>query len=168
MGVHTSIRQQLSGLQGVKIRCLCDCKERGFTLIELIIVVVIIVLILGMSTLFFASTLPSAKLNGISREMSSMIKQARILAQNKGEKQTLIIDLDSRTYGIEGRSVKAIPPEITARVIDPLSGEVYRGKYSFIFHDTGGIEGGTILLTYSKKTVSIETDPVVGSIVMKQ
>jgi prepilin-type N-terminal cleavage/methylation domain-containing protein len=152
----------------VNIHCSWDCRERGFTLLELIIVVVIIVLILGMSTLFFASTLPSAKLNGISREMSTMIKQARLLAQSKGETQALIIDLDSKTFGIEGKETKAIPPEISARVIDPLSGEVYRGKYTLIFHDTGAIEGATILLTYSKKTVSIETDPVVGSIVIKQ
>jgi prepilin-type N-terminal cleavage/methylation domain-containing protein len=168
MGVNAFFRQPFSGFHDVNIHFSWNCKERGFTLLELIIVVVIIVLILGMSTLFFASTLPSAKLNGMSREMSSMIKQARLLAKNKGEKQTLIIDLDSRTYGLEGREAKAIPHEITARVIDPLSGEVYRGKYNLIFHDTGGIEGGTILLTYNKKTVTIETDPVVGSIIVKQ
>lgn len=142
--------------------------RHGFTLLELIIVIVIIVLVLGMSTLFFASTVPSAKLNGLSKEMSSILKLARITAQNKGEKQTVIIDLDAKTFGIEGKEAKVIPPEITARVIDPLSGEVNRGKYSFIFYDTGGIEGGTILLTYNKKTMSIETDPVVGSIVVKQ
>jgi prepilin-type N-terminal cleavage/methylation domain-containing protein len=145
-----------------------DRIEHGFTLLELIIVIVIVVLILGMSTLFFASTVPSAKLNGLSRDMSSTIKQARLLAQNKGETQTLTIDLDSKTYGIEGRDAKVIPPEITTRIVDPLSGEIQHGKFSLIFHDTGGIEGGTIILTYSKKTVTIETDPVVGSIVVKQ
>jgi len=118
-----------------------------------------------MATLFFASTIPSAKLNGLGREISSMLKQARIVAQNRGEKQIMIIDLDSRTYGIE---TKNIPPEITARVIDPLSGTVTQGKYSFVFYGSGGIEGATILLTYNKKTLSIETDPVVGSIVVKQ
>lgn len=142
--------------------------DRGFTLLELILVVVIIVLVLGLATLFFASTISSAKLNGLSRDISSTIKQARFLARNKGETQTLIIDLDAKTYGIEGKDAKIIPPEITAKIIDPLSGEVFRGKYSLIFHDTGGIEGGTILLTYSKKTITIETDPVVGSIVVKQ
>ena len=142
--------------------------DRGFTLLELILVVVIIVLVLGLATLFFASTISSAKLNGLSRDISSTIKQARFLARNKGETQTLIIDLDAKTYGIEGKDAKTIPPEITAKIIDPLSGEVSRGKYSLIFHNTGGIEGGTILLTYSKKTITIETDPVVGSIVVKQ
>jgi prepilin-type N-terminal cleavage/methylation domain-containing protein len=142
--------------------------DRGFTLLELILVVVIIVLVLGLATLFFASTISSAKLNGLSRDISSTIKQARFLARNKGETQTLVIDLDAKTYGIEGKDTKIIPPEITAKIIDPLSGEIFRGKYSLIFHDTGGIEGGTILLTYSKKTITIETDPVVGSIVVKQ
>lgn len=145
-----------------------DSRSQGFTLIELIIVIVIIVLVVGMSTLFFASTVPSAKLNGLSRELSSMIKQARLAAQNKGETQILIIDLDTKTYGIEGRDAKTIPPEITTKIIDPLLGEIMRGKYSLIFHDTGGIEGGTILLTYGKKNIAIETDPVVGSIVVKQ
>jgi len=121
-----------------------------------------------MATLFFASTIPSAKLNGLGREISSMLKQARIVAQNRGEKQIMIIDLDSRTYGIEGKETKNIPPEITARVIDPLSGTVTQGKYSFVFYGSGGIEGATIILTYNKKTLSIETDPVVGSIVVKQ
>jgi len=147
---------------------LKESDHRGFTLLELIIVIVIIVLVLGMSTLFFASTIPAAKLHGLSREISSILKQARITAQNKGEKQTVIIDLDSRTYGIEGKDAKNIPPEIFTRVIDPFSGTVSQGKYSFIFHETGGIEGGTILLTYNKKTLSIETDPIVGSIVVKQ
>jgi prepilin-type N-terminal cleavage/methylation domain-containing protein len=142
--------------------------DRGFTLLELILVVVIIVLVLGLATLFFANTISSTKLHGLSRDISSTIKQARFLARNKGETQTLIIDLDAKTYGIEGRDAKPIPQEITAKIIDPLAGEVFRGKYSLIFHNTGGIEGGTILLTYSKKTIAIETDPVVGSIVVKQ
>lgn len=145
-----------------------DHSEQGFTLLELIIVIVIIVLVIGMSTLFFASTVPSAKLNGLSREMSTMIKQARLLAQNKGVTQTMVVDLDAKTYGIEGKEAKVIPPEITAKIVDPLVGEIVRGKYSLIFHDTGGIEGGTILLTYGKKNIAIETDPVVGSIVVKQ
>lgn len=140
----------------------------GFTLLELIIVIVIVVLILGMSTVFFASTVPSAKLKGSSREISSILKQARLAAQNKGEKQALIIDLDQRTFGLEGKEPKVIPPEIEARIIDPLLGETSRGRHAFIFHETGGIEGGSILLSYKGRRVTIDTDPVVGSIVVKQ
>ncbi len=79
----------------------------------------------------------------------------------------MIIDLDSKTFGIEGKESKVIPPEeITAEVIDPLSGRSNKGKYSFIFF-VGGIEGGSILLSYNGKTISIEMNPVVGSIVVE-
>jgi general secretion pathway protein H len=142
--------------------------ESGFTLLELIIVIAIIVIVLGLSSVFFASTIPSAKLNGLTREVSAMIRQARVLAKNRGEMQALVMDLDARTYGLEGQTPKLFPPEITVRVMDPLSGEVTNGRYTFVFHGAGGAEGGTILLSYNRKTVAIETDPIVGSVIVKQ
>jgi hypothetical protein len=53
-------------------------------------------------------------------------------------------------------------------VIDPLSGEIRSGKYSILFYETGGIEGsGTIVLFTNKKTIKIELDPIVGSVVIR-
>lgn len=134
----------------------------------MIIVMVIIVLILGMSTVFFANALPSTKLNSLTREMSATFRQARALAQNRGERQVLIVDLDGRTFGMAEHTVRAIPPEINIRIVDPVDGSIEKGKYSFTFYSTGGIEGGSILLSYKTRTVTIEPDPVVGSVVVKQ
>lgn len=142
--------------------------QRGFTLLELIIVMVVIVLILGMSTVFFANALPSAKLNSVTREIAATFRQARSLAQNRGEGQILIVDLDGKTFGMADHRAKAIPGEITMRIVDPLEGTIEKGKYSFIFYSTGGIEGGSLLLSYKSRTVTIEPDPVVGSLVVKQ
>ena len=140
----------------------------GFTLLELIIVLALMVVILGLSTAFFSGALPSAKLNGLSRDFSTAIRQARAVALNRGERQTLVVDLDMRTYGLEGYTPRAIPPEIAVWIVDPSQGEIHRGRYVLIFHSTGGIEGGTILLASKKKTVAIEIDPIVGSIVVRQ
>lgn len=142
--------------------------EKGFTLLEMVIVMVIIVLILGMSTVFFANSFPSAKLNSLTRDLSTTFRQARTLARNRGEQQVLVVDLDGKTFGMTGHTAKAIPGEIGVRIVDPVEGEIGRGTYSFIFHSTGGIEGGSILLSYKSKTVAIEPDPVVGSVVVKQ
>ena len=99
--------------------------------------------------------------------MSATIRHAKHLAQINGEKQAITIDLYSRQYGIEGQGDKNIPSEINIRVIDQLSGEVQKGKYSIVFHAHGGVEGGTIILSMGKKTVNIQLDPVVGSVVIK-
>ncbi|OPY64613.1 MAG: hypothetical protein A4E63_03383 [Syntrophorhabdus sp. PtaU1.Bin050] len=143
-------------------------KERGFTLLELIIVVVFITLILGLSTVFFANTLPSAKLNSLSREVSSTIRYARVLARNRGERQAIVVDLDARTFGMEGGVARPVPPEISMRIVDPFAGDIYTGKYSFVFYGTGGMEGGTIFLSHRKRIVSIALDPVAGTVMVKR
>ena len=141
--------------------------SNGFTLLEIIIVLFLMALILGLSTIFFANTLPSSRLNATAREISATIRHARHLALINGEKQTMTINLDSRYYGLEGIAQKNIPSGIALKVVDPLLGEVDTGEYPIIFNATGAMEGGTIVLSTEKKTVSIQLDPVVGSVVIK-
>jgi general secretion pathway protein H len=142
-------------------------KKNGFTLLEIIVVLFLITLILGLSTVFFAGYLPSVKVNATGREIAGMIRQARSLARMNMESRTVMIDLDGRTYGIEGLGIKAFPPDTLVRVVDPFSGEMDRGKYPISFHPSGGMSGGTILLTSGKKTVRIETDPILGAVLIK-
>jgi general secretion pathway protein H len=141
--------------------------ETGFTLLEIIIVLFLMSLILGLSTIFFANILPSSRLNATAREISATVRHARDLALIKGEKQIITINLDSRYYSIEGSAQKNIPSGITLKVIDPLLGEVHTGDYLLIFNATGAMEGGTIVLSTEKKTVSIQLDPIVGAAVIR-
>ena len=142
-------------------------KDAGFTLLELIIVLFLMTLILGMSTLFFANVLPSNRLNATVRNVSATIREARSLARINGVSQVVTIDFDSGQYGIEGRGSREIPSDISIKVIDPAAGEVRQGKYQFIFHPSGGIEGGTIVLWNAKKVIAVQPDPVAGSVVIK-
>lgn len=145
----------------------CKITDNGFILLELIIVLFLITLILGLSTVFFVHILPSNKFNATVRNISSTIRHARSLAQIYGEEQTITINLDSKKYELEGHGVKEIPSDVHIKIIDPLSGEIHEGKYQLVLYPTGGIEGGTIVLWNSKKTVSIQMDPVVGLVVIK-
>jgi prepilin-type N-terminal cleavage/methylation domain-containing protein len=138
----------------------------GFTMLELIIVLFLITLILGLSSIFFANLLPSSRFNATVRDVSSTIRQAKSLAQIHGNRQIVIIDLDSKSYGIEGYNTKNFPPDTWIKILDPLAGEIQEGKYKFIVHSIG-IEGGTIVLWNNKKTVNIQMDPIIGSIVVK-
>jgi len=140
----------------------------GFTLLELIIVMFLASLILGLSTVFFLSSVPSARLDATGREMAATIRHARSVAQNRGEDQAFMINLDTKQYGLEGRKMKAIPAEISLMVDDPLSGEVRSGQYPILFRAYGGAEGGTVILQARKKAIYIRTDPVVGSVVTRQ
>jgi general secretion pathway protein H len=141
--------------------------EKGFTLLEIIVVITLVVLILSFTTLFFGNVLPGARLNSAARELSAMMRYAKILAQNNGEPQTVLINLDTGRYGIEGVQTRNIPEGINIRVTDPVNGEVNRGSYPILFHESGIAEGGNITLWNTKRTLNIELDPIVGSVILK-
>ena len=139
----------------------------GFTLLELIIVIFLITLMVGLSAVFFANTLPSGRFNATAREMASTIRQAKHLAQLNGEKQVITIDMDSRSYGIEGRGEKKLPSGLHIKVTDPLTGDITNGQYHMTFHSAGSTEGGTVILWNNSKAAQIDVDPVAGAVIIK-
>ena len=141
--------------------------HKGFTLLEIILVLFLITLILGLTAVFFTGFLPSVKFDATGREISATIRHARSVSRMSMESQTVVIDLDNKLYGIEGRAVKYLPPDLLIKIIDPFSGEITHGKYSIIFKPTGGIDGGTIILSQRKKLLQIEIDPIIGAALIK-
>lgn len=145
-----------------------NSRRRGFTLLELIIVISLISLILGISTVFLAGALSSSKLSSTVREIKATIRHARALAQSTGGSQSIVIDLDSRTYSIQGRAQKDIPDDVNIMVVDNVKGEeISNGSYRMVFNATGGIDGGRIILWNEKKKVYIEMDPITGARVIE-
>lgn len=141
--------------------------DKGFTLLELIIVMFLVGLMLSLAAVLFSNTLPSSKFSATTREVAATIRHARTLAQLRGENQTVTIDMETRKYGIDNAAAKDIPSGISIKIIDPQLGDVQTGKYQFEFPPMGGIEGGTIVLWNSKKMARIEIDPIVGSAVVR-
>jgi len=139
----------------------------GFTLLEMIIVMALITLIMGISTVFFANTLMSSTFNTTVRDISSSIRYARSLAQIHGERKTVTIDLDARTFSIQGKDVREIPSDMNIKIIDPVYGEIFEGKYQFIATALGAVQGGTVVLWNESRTARIQPDPIVGSVVVQ-
>ena len=159
-GEHTGLSHKYR-TKNIKSTC------GGFTLLEIIIVITLIVLILGFTTLFFGNTLSGARLNSAARELSAMMRYAKMLAQNNGEPHAVLINLDTGRYSIEGVQTKNLPEGINIRVTDPVAGEVSKGDYAFLFHESGISEGGNITLWNTRRTLNIELDPIVGSVILK-
>jgi general secretion pathway protein H len=142
--------------------------HRGFTLLEVMLVMALMSLMVGISAVFLARGLPSARLAATGREMAAAVRQARAHAQIEGAGQAVTLDLDGRTYGVEGRAQRTIPGDIGIMVLDPVAGEVTRGTYSILCDPAGTVEGGTIVLWNKSKRLRVEMDPIVGSVVTKE
>lgn len=156
-----------TGFSGEKKRMYENDANKGFTLLEIVVVLTLVVLILGFSTLFFGNALPGARLNAAGRELSAMIRYAKMLAKNDGEPRAVLINLDTGGYGIEGVQAKHLPEGINISINDPVAGEVSRGNYTVLFHGSGIVEGGMITLWNKKKVINIELDPILGSVILK-
>lgn len=136
--------------------------NRGFTFIEVMVVVFLMSLIVGITTIFFANTLTSAKLAAAARELVATVKYARHLAFVKNEKQIVNIDLDAKSYSIKGREIRTIPPEISITVYgnEVNASPVRNGKY-IINYDTSAVSNwGSIELAKGDKVITIKPDPI--------
>jgi hypothetical protein len=123
-------------------------------------------LILSLSTVFFANLLPSNRFKATVRDVSTTFRHARTLAQIHSEQQTVIFDLDTKRYGIDGRHTREIPAGVQIRIIDPIEGEILNGEYRFRVN-TVGIDGGTIVLDDEKREARIQMDPILGAVVSR-
>ena len=141
--------------------------HRGFTLLEIIIVLSLLILMVSLSAVYYANSLPSFRLNAATRDITAEIRKARALARIQNEKQTLLINLDKRTFGIVGGKVKDIPEGIAVRIVDPLTGEVSKGAIPIIFQPAGGSAGYSIRLSSSRRLQTIQMDPVIGAGVVR-
>ncbi len=147
-----------------KVRLSCP---EGYTLIELTLVVFLIVLILSMATVFFANTLPAARLRATGREMAATIKYAKYLSRANNERQVFDIDLDSRTYAVRGRETRKMPSDVAVTVINTNLEAVRNGRFSIVFDALGCNDWQSIILDRGDKKIIIAMDPIMTAVIQK-
>ena len=92
--------------------------NKGFTLLEMMLVIFLITLILAISVTMFTNALPSQRVDATAREMIAAFRQARSAAMTSGQWQVLTLDIDSRKYSIEGGGApRSIPDDVAVKVI---------------------------------------------------
>lgn len=151
----------------LRIACGSGGSKKGFTLLELIVVILFVTIILGLSGFFFTGSISSQRFNSSMRSMIATLKYAKSLASLDGEKKIFFINLELRTYGIEGKKTMNLPDGISIKVTDPVNGDIQSGRYDLIFYPSYGVSGVTIWLWDKKRTARIDTDPVTGATVVK-
>jgi general secretion pathway protein H len=138
--------------------------DSGFTLLELIVVMFLISLMAGISVVLFTGTLTSGKLDATARSLVAAMKHARVMAAVNGEPQAVFIDLDTNTYGIEGKDGKPFPKGITVTVADPLQGRQTGGRSLITFDPLGSIQGEQVILSTPKRSLTVRPDPLVAAV----
>lgn len=132
---------------------------------EVMLVGFLIVLILGISTVFLVHSLPAAGLRATAREMAATIKYGKYLAKANNGKQAVDIDIDSKTYALEGRETKKIPPDIVITILDTNLDVISKGRFAIVFDAMGGNDWHSIILSRGRSRTTITMDPVMTAVI---
>jgi general secretion pathway protein H len=137
-------------------------KNRGFSLIELMVVLILISLSIALVTPSLSRFSRTIELKGAAKKVSTILRYCRSEAVNKGQVYQTLFDSNSREVRVQSMALKdekdekkegevtqktyALPEGIQMKGVDIPSPQ-YPSEFPLIeFYPNGGSNGGTILL----------------------
>ncbi|MFN7043199.1 MAG: GspH/FimT family pseudopilin [Acidovorax temperans] len=119
-------------------------RERGFTLVELMVVFAIMALVAGLVPMAYGRMRDASEYREAVRTIMSQLRSARVVAVNEGRETRFAIDLHKRHYGLEGTPGKDLPEPLKLRVTVADREIAPDGRASIRFLPSGGATGGSI------------------------
>lgn len=138
--------------------------NKGFTLLELIVVLFIVVLGFAAIGINLSSGNDATELKVAARDIVSALRFARGQALISHQETTVTLDLAENTYTVSGREkVYSIPKAIDITVVTAQS-ELTEGSASIRFFADGSSTGGRITLELGKAAWKIDINWLTGQI----
>ncbi len=144
------------------------CRDRGFTLFELLVVLAIVSLVAGFAVPRFWTAIPGVELRQTARSVASTLRSARSQAIFKNRAQDFILDGAARTYGLEGGRQSVLAEAVSASMTGLAEQEKDRqtGRIRF-FHD-GSASGGRLTLRTGDRVLQVDVDWLTGHVLITE
>ena len=117
--------------------------QRGFTLIELMVVFAIMALVAAMAPTAYEKLRDGVQYRDTVRTMMAQLRSARHTSVSQGVAVRFTIDLKDNTYGLAGAS-HAIPEAVNIRTVVADREFVPNSAASIVFLASGGSTGGSV------------------------
>lgn len=144
--------------------------NRGFTLLELLVVLVIMTLMVALVPPLLSSVGLSTEVRGAARDLASGLRAARSEAVLRQRPVALTLDLEQRTAVVDGRGKRIELPDdedVTIRLYTAQSELVDEQRGSIRFFPDGSSTGGYIALTQGPVEYRINVDWLIGHVTIE-
>lgn len=144
-------------------------RQRGFTLLELLVVLVIGVLLVSLAPPLLSGLSGATELRGAARQVAAGLRSARNEAVSRQREATLTLDLEQRRFGVTGDPREIVLPEGLGIRLYTAQAEVVDGATGGIrFFPDGSSTGGAITVSGSQRAYRVSVDWLTGAITIAE
>jgi general secretion pathway protein H len=142
--------------------------NRGFTLIEMIIVLVIAAMAFGVVGSNFSAGITGARLKAAVNDIASGLRYTRGQAISAGKEAVFTLDVDKRSYTVSTRKkVFKLAPKLDLTVTTAQSEINGEGQGSIRFFSDGSSSGGRIEIKSGNRKRYVDINWLTGQILIQ-
>ncbi len=139
--------------------------QRGFTLLELIVVLVIAGLILAITPPLFSRAMPGTQLKGAARQIASALKYARGHAVVSQREARFTLDVERRLFSVTGRNKRvSLPESLDYRLFTARAERMSDSVGAVRFYPDGSSSGGRVTLAHGERKYHVDIDWLTGQV----
>lgn len=141
-------------------------RQRGFSLIELVVVMVLIAALAGIGAMVIGSQLPGRELRGAAREIAGQLRFTRAQAIATGREQVFELDVIGKRWRAADRRSGELPDDIELLVTTAREEQPARDVAAVRFFPDGAATGGRIVLKIDDAAWRIDVGWLTGEVTL--
>ena len=140
-------------------------RDRGFTLLELLVVVTIMAIVYVLVPQMFFSGVSGADLRASSRDIAAGLRQARSIAVNEKRETAVTLDLEKRVFALTGNTrTFQLPEKLELKLYTAQSEIVNERQGAIRFFPDGSSTGGRVTVASGERKFLVDVDWLTGKV----
>jgi general secretion pathway protein H len=142
--------------------------QRGFTLMELIVVIILMSLMTVLIPRYFFKGVSGADLKASSRDIAAGLRMARAEAVNTRRDTSLMLDLEKRSFSVGDGQARQLPEALELKLVTAQSEVVNEKQAAIRFFPDGSSTGGRVTVASGQRKYEVDVDWLTGRVTIAQ
>jgi general secretion pathway protein H len=142
-----------------------DARQRGVSLLELLVVMGLLALIAGLVLPQFGDGVPTSQLKSSARQLAAGLRVARSEAVAQKRETFLVLDIANKRFKIDQDPREyRLPPRVSLKLFTAQRDLVNETTGAIRFFPDGGSNGGRITVASGERKFEVDVDWLTGRV----